>query len=122
MMSAPTGSAPVSPFLAFVSPQDRSPMRVGLWLALGIAEKILRLRPRRRVRPMCSGPACSTAWQGSIAGPHRLLFGCRLLGVQAFAEIAAALAPWARRGSPLPAASWTFRQPGAPVGSLRRRG
>jgi membrane protease YdiL (CAAX protease family) len=34
-MTAPSGSEPVSPFLAFVGPHDRNPLRVGLWFTVG---------------------------------------------------------------------------------------
>jgi membrane protease YdiL (CAAX protease family) len=34
-MTAPSGSEPVSPFLAFVGPHDRNPLRLGLWFTLG---------------------------------------------------------------------------------------
>lgn len=35
-MTAPSGSSPLSPFLSFVGPQDRSFMRLGLWLGMGV--------------------------------------------------------------------------------------
>lgn len=115
-MSAPTGSAPVSPFLAFVSPQDRSPMRVGLWLALGLPMAFFSFVLVGAFAHVLDPGLLDRVEQGQTAGPHRLLFECTILAVEAFAEIAAALAliNAARLAFQRPA--WTFVSPARPFG------
>jgi uncharacterized protein len=115
-MSAPTGSAPVSPFLAFVSPQDRSPMRVGLWLALGLPMAFFGFILVGASAHVLDPGLLERVEQGSIAGPHRLLFECAILGVQAFAEIAAALALLGAARLAFQRPAWTFVSPARPFG------
>ena len=115
-MSAPTGSAPVSPFLAFVSPQDRSPMRVGLWLALGLPMAFFGFVLVGASAHVLDPGLLDRVEQGSVAGPHRLLFECAILGVQAFAEIAAALALLGAARLAFQRPAWTFVSPARPFG------
>jgi membrane protease YdiL (CAAX protease family) len=114
-MSAPTGSAPVSPFLAFVTPQDRSPMRVGLWLALGLPLAffgfVLVAASAHVLEP---GLIDRLQASGAITGPHRLPFEAAILGVQALAEIAAALALLGAARLAFQRPAWTFVSPARP--------
>lgn len=113
-MSAPTGLAPVSPFLAFVSPQDRSPMRVGLWLALGLPMAFFGFLIVGAAAQVLDPGLLGRVEQGAITGPHRLLFEAALLGVQAFAEIAAALALLGAARLAFQRPAWTFVSPARP--------
>ena len=115
-MSASTGSAPVSPFLAFVSPQDRSPMRVGLWLALGLPLAFFGVVLIGGASAQLLAPGLLERLQqaGTITGPHRLLFESAILGVQALAEIAAALALLGAARLAFQRPAWTFVSPARP--------
>jgi uncharacterized protein len=115
-MSAPTGSAPVSPFLAFVSPQDRSPMRVGLWLALGLPMAFFAFVLVGAFAHVLDPGLLDRVEQGQAAGPHRLLFECAILAVEAFAEIAAALALIGAARLAFQRPAWTFVSPARPFG------
>ena len=114
-MSAPTGSAPVSPFLAFVSPQDRSPMRVGLWLTLGLPMAFFGFAfVVLSAHELDPGLLNRVTESGAVAGPHRLLSESALLGVQALAEIAAALALLGAARLAFQRPAWTFASPARP--------
>jgi membrane protease YdiL (CAAX protease family) len=114
-MSASTDSAPVSPFLAFVSPQDRSPMRVGLWLALGLPLAFFGFILVGGLAHVLEPGLLDRLQQpGGITGPHRLLFECAILGVQALAEITAALALLGAAQLAFQRPAWTFVSPARP--------
>jgi hypothetical protein len=112
-MTAPPGSEPVSPFLAFVGPQDRNPLRFGLWLTLGLP---LALMGAIFVAAFAKALEPSGLVKGFEApvGPHRLLAECRQLCVGSFYYLALAL-PFlgaARLAFQRPA--WTFVSPARP--------
>jgi membrane protease YdiL (CAAX protease family) len=111
-MTAPSGSVPSSPFLAFVGAQDRNPLRVGLWLALGL--------PLAGLALILVGTAAQAldpalvAWlqmDGPFTGPHRLLTQCRYLCLITFLELGAALAILGAARVAFQRPAWTFVSP-----------
>ena len=116
-MSAPTGSAPVSPFLAFVSPQDRTRCgsasgwpwgcrwRSSASSSSGAVAHAARTRP---ARPRAHGrsPARTGCWRN--AG---------LLGVQAFVVLAFALPLLGAARLAFQRPAWTFVSPARPFAS-----
>ena len=115
-MSAPTGSAPVSPFLAFVSPQDRSPMRVGLWLALGLPLAFFGM-VFAELAALALSPGLLdrlAAAPGAPAGPHPLLTAGRLLGLFGLTELAMAVPLLGAAQLAFQRPAWTFASPARP--------
>ena len=111
-MTAPSEPAPSSPFLAYVSPQDRSPLRVGLWLALGLPLAIFSFvlvgSAAQALDPALIDLAKA---DGAVSGAHRLLSECRLLGFSAFLELGAAMAILAAARIAFQRQAWTFVTP-----------
>jgi membrane protease YdiL (CAAX protease family) len=112
MTAAPSGSEPISPFLAFVGPQDRNALRLGLWLTLAVPLAIMGVVVAvsfvRALDPILA-PGFTAG-----AGPHRLLGDCRVICRNSFIFLALAL-PFlgaARLAFQRPA--WTFVSPARP--------
>jgi membrane protease YdiL (CAAX protease family) len=110
-MSAPTGSAPVSPFLAFVSPQDRSPMRVGLWLALGLPMAFFGC-----VLVVAVASLLDSSLLKAAAAPdrHPFLHAGRDLGLVAFVNLGMALPVLGAARLAFQRPAWTFVSPTRP--------
>lgn len=89
-------------------------MRVGLWLALGLPMAFFGFVLVGASAHVLAPGLLDRVEQGQIGGPHRLLFECGVLGVQAFAEIAAALALLGAARLAFQRPAWTFVSPARP--------
>jgi membrane protease YdiL (CAAX protease family) len=110
-MSADPSPAPSSPFLAFVSPEDRSPMRVGLWLCLAL--------PLAAIAPALLATAMATFDKSLVdtppaSGPFHLLAIAREQGANALLYLAEMLPVLGAARVAFERPSWTFAAPGRP--------
>jgi membrane protease YdiL (CAAX protease family) len=111
-MTAPSDPAPNSPFLAFVGPEDRSLVRVGLWLALGLPLGFLSwVLIGTAAQALVPGLISQLGGGAPLGGPHRLLTEAGYLGVVAFLELALALALTGAARIAFRRQVWTFVTP-----------
>lgn len=89
-------------------------MRVGLWLALGLPMAFFGFILVGAFAHVLDPGLLDRLQQPGAAGPHRLLFECEILGVQALAEITAALALIGAARLAFQRPAWTFASPARP--------